>query len=69
MIGAVVNLAAAVPIVMVHASAALPLFVLNVMLLLGMIVPVVVLLSYGREGRAADAKEDACGDSFIEQVM
>jgi hypothetical protein len=66
-IGAVVDLLPAVPVVVIHVVAALPFLVLNVMLLLGMIVPVVVLLAYGHERSAADAEEDACGESFLEQ--
>jgi hypothetical protein len=42
--------------------------VLDVLLLLLGTVAVVVLLGCGCEGRAADAEEDACGESFLEQV-
>ena len=66
--GAVVDLLTAVPVVVIHAGAALPFLVLNVVLL-GMIVPVVVLLAYGRERRATDTEEDACGENIFEQVM
>jgi hypothetical protein len=66
--GAVVNVLTAVPVVVIHVVAALPFLVLDVLLLLpGMIVPVFVLLSYGEEWSAADAEEDACGESFLEQ--
>jgi hypothetical protein len=67
-IGAVVDGLAAVPVVVIHVVAALPFLVLDVLLLLLGTVAVVVLLGCGCEGRAADAEEDACGESFLEQV-
>ena len=67
-VSAVVDLLAAVPVVVIHVVAALPFLVLDVLLFLpGMIVPVVVLLGCGCEGRAANGEEDACGESFVEQ--
>jgi len=74
MIGAVVDGLAAVPVVVIHMVATLPILVLDV-LLLGVIVltvdllrvMMVVLLGYKRERRATDAEEDACGESFLEQ--
>src|SRR5581483_2637494 len=80
MIGAVVDLLTAVPVVVIHVVAALPFSVLDVLVLLAtiimtvvllllssVIVVVLVLLGYGGERRAADAEEDECGESFFEQ--
>lgn len=64
--GAIVDLLTAVPVVVIHVVAALPFLVLNVVLL-DMIVPVVVLL--GHERSAANAEEEKCGESFLEQVI
>ena len=102
-IGAVVDLLTAVPVVVMHVVAALPFPVLDVLLLpativvtvtlllaivvvtvvlllaiivvtvvlllLSMIVVIVVLLGCDGEGRAANAEEDACGDSFLIKLL
>ena len=66
--GAIVDLRTAIPVVVVHVVATLPILVLDVLLLLpGLIVVMVILLAYGEEWSAANAEEDACGESFLEQ--
>lgn len=80
MIGAVVDLLTAVPVIVIHVVATLPFPVLDVLLLVmivvtvvlllpGVIVVMIVLLGHGEEWSAADAEEDACGESFLEQVI
>jgi hypothetical protein len=66
-IGAVVDLLATLPVILVHVVAALPFLVLNVLLMLLSIVVMIILLGYGHQRRAADTKEDACGQSFLKQ--
>lgn len=75
-IGAVVDLPTAVPVVVIHAVTGLPFPVLDVLLLAVIVVTVVllemifvaiVLLGYDCERRAADAEENACRENFLEQ--